>query len=52
LVYNPKKVVFSIDQSSGFDFTLLENNTGSLKIQLNNVNSLKLDEGLFLLPFS
>ena len=52
LVYNPKKVVFSIDQSSGFDFTLLEGNTGSLKIQLNNVNSLKLDEGLFLLPFS
>ena len=42
LVYNPKKVVFSIDQSSGFDFTLLENNTGSFKIKLKNVNYLKL----------
>jgi hypothetical protein len=52
LVYNPQKVVVSVDQSSGFDFVILENTTGSLKVQLNTINKLNLDEGRFVLPFS
>lgn len=52
LAYNPQKVVVFVDQSSGFDFVILENTTGSLKVQLNTINKLNLDEGRFVLPFS
>lgn len=52
LIYNPEKISLSVSQSSGFSFQILEEGTGSLKVQISDLMSRNINEGWFQVPFS
>lgn len=51
IVYNPDKVELLVDQSSGLNYIVLQNEIGNLQVQLNNLHDFSVSEGRFQVPY-